>query len=80
MHGVWRLISAFHAQIVISHDLAFKSRLVKYGGTGYDYINRNILPYMKKHGITDGDIRIIQEETPRRLLTLQPKPRAEADG
>lgn len=57
-------------QIVVSHDLAFKTRLARFGGTSYDYINRSIVPYMLKLGITEEQVRTIQVDTPRRLLTL----------
>jgi len=66
--------AGFGSQIVVSHDLAFKTRLTKYGGTGYDYITRNCVPYMKINcGITEEEIHNIFVETPKRLLTLSPK-------
>jgi len=36
-------------QVVLAHDIAFKSRLTKFGGTGYDYLLRNCVPYLKQN-------------------------------
>jgi len=70
-----QLIDAgFGENIVVSHDLAFKSRLIMYGGTGYDYITRNCVPYMKQLcGITEQNIQSIFVETPKRVLTIKTK-------
>lgn len=54
----------------MSHDIAFKSRLVAYGGTGYEYISQSIVPYMLKRGLDEKHVEQIMVHTPRRLLTI----------
>lgn len=58
-------------QVVLSHDIAFKTRLVEYGGKSYDHISNNILPSLRLRGLTDKQIKQMVEYTPMRLLTIQ---------
>ncbi|KYQ90530.1 phosphotriesterase-related protein [Tieghemostelium lacteum] len=56
--------------IVISHDVYTKNRLVTYGGHGYHHILFNILPRMEKLGISKDQINDIIVNNPKRLLTI----------
>jgi len=58
-------------QIVVSHDICRKNRLVAFGGHGYGHIFENVLPLMRSRGFTDGEIDAILIDNPRRLLTIQ---------
>ncbi|WP_410053107.1 hypothetical protein [Bradyrhizobium sp. SZCCHNR1039] len=58
-------------QLVISHDIFSKTRLLRYGGHGYQHIYANILPFMRRRGISDEQIRSMMVDTPRRLLTFK---------
>ena len=58
------------AQVVISHDICTKTRLVAWGGHGYGHIVRNVVPLMRKKGFTEDEIDTILVHTPRRLLTF----------
>ncbi len=60
----------FVNQILLSHDLLVKWRLVSYGGHGYAHLLCNVLPYMKLYGISDEHINIMMVENPKRLLTI----------
>ena len=55
-------------QILISHDIGTKVKLVHYGGGGYAHILRNMVPQMRSQGITKEQIHTIMVENPRRLL------------
>ena len=57
-------------QIVVSHDICTKTRLVTYGGHGYGHILRNVVPLMRRKGFTEDEIDTILVRTPRRLLTF----------
>ena len=57
-------------QIVISHDICTKTRLVTFGGHGYGHILRNVVPLMRNKGFTEDEIDTILVHTPRRLLTF----------
>lgn len=58
------------AQILISHDICHRTRLVTYGGHGYGHIFENVIPIMNRHGFTDKEISAILVENPKRLLTF----------
>jgi phosphotriesterase-related protein len=62
--------SGYLNQILISHDICYKIKLIRYGGHGYAHILRNILPQMVVRGITRDQIHTIMVENPKRLLTL----------
>ena len=57
-------------QIVVSHDICTKTRLVTFGGHGYGHIMRNVVPLMLNKGFTEDEIDTILVATPRRLLTF----------
>ncbi|XP_078597505.1 N-acetyltaurine hydrolase-like isoform X3 [Branchiostoma floridae x Branchiostoma japonicum] len=62
--------AGFIKQVVLSHDIAFKSRLTQYGGEGYSYLLKNIVPYMLQRGLTEQDIDTMMVQNPKRLLTI----------
>jgi phosphotriesterase-related protein len=71
LEQIARLISEGHLeQILMSHDVCAKHRLVRYGGVGYAHILENIVPRMRILGITDEQIHTILVENPKRLLTF----------
>jgi len=57
-------------RIVISHDICYCTRLMKFGGHGYGYIHRHILPLMLRRGFSQDEIDTIMERTPARILTF----------
>jgi len=62
------------AHILISQDVCFKICLVKYGGWGYAHILRDLVPFMKREGLRDGDLHTLLVENPQRLLTITAVP------
>ncbi|WP_417519575.1 phosphotriesterase family protein [Minwuia sp.] len=66
-----RLIDRGHLdQIVISHDICYKTRLTEFGGHGYAHIFENVVPLMRRRGFSEAEISRITVETPKRLLTF----------
>lgn len=66
-----RLIDRGHlAQIAMSHDICFKTRLCCNGGHGYGHIFRNVVPMMRRRGFSESEIDAILVRTPARLLTF----------
>lgn len=57
-------------QILISHDICMKIRLVSYGGNGYAYILRYVVPQMLARGITNKEIHTMMVENPKRILVF----------
>jgi len=56
--------------VVISHDICYRTRLVRWGGHGYGHIFENVVPMMRRRGFTDAEVQGILVDNPRRLLTL----------
>ncbi|MFC1938719.1 phosphotriesterase [Chloroflexota bacterium] len=59
-------------QILVASDHCFKHLYVAYGGGGYAYILRDIVPLMRGYGISDEQIHTLLVENPKRLLTFVP--------
>lgn len=57
-------------QLLLSQDTCRKTMLKKYGGQGFDHILRNIIPMMKKEGISDREIRTMMVSNPARFLAF----------
>jgi phosphotriesterase-related protein len=71
LRAIRRLIDRGHlAQVVVSHDICYRSRLVRYGGHGYGHIFANVVPLMRRRGFTEAEVGAILVDNPRRLLAL----------
>lgn len=55
-------------KVLVSNDICMKMRLHKYGGWGYDHIQTNLYPFLRRAGFTDADLSTLFEENPRRFL------------
>ncbi len=65
------LISEGHGgQILVSHDVAVKHRLVRYGGHGYCYFLEYMVPRMRVKGFEEEAIEAMLVDNPRRALTF----------
>jgi phosphotriesterase-related protein len=56
-------------QILLSQDICQKIFLREYGGFGFGHILSNILPIMKREGVTRSQIEAMLIENPRRFLS-----------
>ncbi|MGE0769039.1 MAG: phosphotriesterase [Hyphomicrobiaceae bacterium] len=71
LRWIRRLIDRGHLdQIVISHDICYRTRLTRFGGHGYGHIFENVVPLMRRRGFSEDEIGRITVGTPRRLLTF----------
>ncbi len=57
-------------KILTGHDVAAKQRLTAYGGQGYFYIIRRVVPWLKTRGFSDEDIDRLLVHNPARVLTM----------
>ena len=72
LRAIRSLIERGHgAQVLISHDICYRSRLTRWGGHGYGHIFANVIPLMRRRGFSESEIDTILVDTPRRLLTLE---------
>jgi phosphotriesterase-related protein len=66
-----RVLDAGYARkVILGNDVCMKMRLHKYGGWGYDHFLTNLVPYMKKEGITDEQLHVLLYEAPQEFLDL----------
>ena len=71
MAHVLALIAAGHQdQILMSHDIAYKTALVKYGGYGYHHLLVNVVPRLRRKGVDDAGLRQLLVDNPRRAFTF----------
>jgi phosphotriesterase-related protein len=68
---VLRLFDAgFGDRLCLSGDLARRSSLVSWGGgPGYVHILWRLVPWLRREGLADSDVRRLLVDNPRRLLT-----------
>ena len=71
MAHVLALIEAGHRdQVLLSHDIAYKTSLVKYGGYGYHHLLVNVVPRLRMKGVDDAGLRRLLVENPTRAFTF----------
>ncbi len=56
------------SQVTLSLDLCNREDLKSAGGYGYAHLFEVFLPMLKERGITDNDIELMLDETPRRVF------------
>ena len=64
------VIKGYGNKILFSQDICTKHRLIKYGGHGYAYILKHIVPYMYSRGFTKQAIENILVNNPADALTF----------
>ena len=65
MAQILALIARGHQdQILMSHDIAYKSSLTKYGGYGYHHLLVNVVPRLRRKGVDDAGLRRLLVENP----------------
>ena len=57
-------------KLVMAHDVCFRFRYSTYGGKTYDHILDNIVPRMRRRGVSEDQIDKILVENPRTILTF----------
>ena len=71
MAHVLALIAAGHRdQILMSHDIAYKTSLVKYGGYGYHHLLVNVVPRLRAKGVDDAGLRRLVVDNPARAFAF----------
>jgi len=71
MAHVLALIEAGYAdRLLLSHDIAYKTSLVKYGGYGYHHLLVNVVPRLRRKGLDDAGLRRLLVENPERAFAF----------
>jgi phosphotriesterase-related protein len=55
-------------RILISTDIAARSRLAIHGGNGYAHLITHFLPKLRTAGVTDAQIKTLTETNPQKIL------------
>jgi phosphotriesterase-related protein len=71
MAHVLALVEAGHGdQILMSHDIAYKTSLVKYGGYGYHHLLVNVVPRLRAKGVDDTGLARLLVDNPARAFAF----------
>jgi phosphotriesterase-related protein len=57
-------------QLILSSDIARKTRLHRYGGTSYSTVFTQLLPLLRERGVTQAHIDMMLRDNPERLLRM----------
>lgn len=57
-------------RLLVSQDICRKTSLVRYGGDGYAHIIENVVPLMRRKGVSEDDIEAILVRNPARILAM----------
>jgi phosphotriesterase-related protein len=69
MRQILGLIEGGHlAQILMSHDIAYKHCLTRWGGFGYHHLLVNVIPRLRAKGADDKTIQTLLIDNPRRAF------------
>jgi phosphotriesterase-related protein len=58
------------AQILLSHDIAYKHALTRWGGHGYHHLLVSVVPRLRGKGADDATIRSLLVDNPRRAFVF----------
>jgi phosphotriesterase-related protein len=64
---LWHFEHGYERQVLLSHDVATKHRLHAYGGLGYDHLITNVVPRLRKRGLTEQDVSTLIVDNPARV-------------
>jgi phosphotriesterase-related protein len=71
MAQILALVARGHGeQILMSHDIAYKSSLTKYGGYGYHHLLVNVVPRLRRKGVDDAGLRRLLVDNPARAFAF----------
>ena len=62
--------NGYDRQIMVAHDVCLKMHWVEYGGKGYGYILRDIVPQLEERGVTQDQLDNILVENPKRMFAV----------
>jgi phosphotriesterase-related protein len=61
----------FLGALLLSQDVFLKMMLTRYGGFGYAHVLRHFVPRLRRHGVTDEQVRALLVENPRRVFSAR---------
>jgi phosphotriesterase-related protein len=77
-NDAWRIASlatligeGYTDQLLVSQDVCFKMDLRTYGGYGYDHILVDVIPALRRAGVSQSSLESLMTMNPRDVLTLR---------
>jgi phosphotriesterase-related protein len=68
---ILRLLEAGHLrQVLMSHDIAYKTSLTRYGGYGYHHLLVNVVPRLRRKGLDDAALETLLVDNPARAIAF----------
>lgn len=67
---LWHFEHGYEKQVLLSHDVATKHRLQAYGGLGYDHLITNVVPRLRKRGLSEDLINSLAVENLARVYSF----------
>jgi len=64
------LEAGYESQLLLSQDICAKIDLRSYGGVGYAHIVGELLPDLRRAGVSERQLHLMLTENPRRVLTF----------
>lgn len=61
---LWHFEQGYERQVLLSHDVATKHRLRAYGGLCYDHLITNVVPRLRKRGLTQAQVSTLIVDNP----------------
>jgi len=61
----------YGTRILLSHDICYKCRYRAYGGHGYVHILENVVPAMRRRGVTEAQINTLIIENPKECFAVR---------
>lgn len=55
-------------RVLLSQDVFLKMMLMRYGGFGYAYVLRHFVPRLRRHGVSEIQIKTMLADNPRRVF------------
>lgn len=68
----WLIAKGLGKRVLVSQDIAGNHRLSEWGGHGYHYLLKEVLPAMRARGMSEGQISDLFENNPQSVLTFAP--------
>ncbi len=71
MRQILALVERGHlGQVLMSHDIAYKHCLTRWGGYGYHHLLVNVVPRLRAKGADDATLRTLLVDNPRRAFVF----------
>ncbi len=67
---LWHFEQGFEQQVLLSHDVATKHRLHAYGGLGYDHLITNVVPRLRRRGLSQQQVDLLIIDNPARIYSF----------